>query len=115
MQDTTEETTGERLTRTLEAHGLTVRTLSPHHFDERRIVVEVQGGAEILIADSYGQIDGWSNDHSGWTAFYRPHGERSDEGETPVYESEGTKPPFAQDTAALVAAVVQCAAARSRV
>lgn len=110
MQDN--PTTGERLTRTLEAHGLTVRTLHSHHYDESRIVVDIEGGSEIRIADSHGLIDGWADEHCGWTALYRPHGDRSDEGETPIYMSEETRPTFERDTAALVAAVVQCADAR---
>ena len=43
---------------------------------------------------------------------YRPHADLSDEGEAEVYRSEGAGG-FTQDTAALVVAVVQCAAARS--
>ncbi|MGD9482925.1 hypothetical protein WDH52_06620 [Streptomyces sp. TRM70308] len=110
MQDT--PTTGERLTRVLQAHGLAVRTLFSHHYDESRIVVDIQGGAEIRIADEHGLIDGWADEHCGWIAVYRPHGDRSDEGETRVYASAAPRPAFERDTAALVAAVVQCADAR---
>ncbi|WP_167513686.1 hypothetical protein [Streptomyces bauhiniae] len=110
MQDA--PTTGERLTRTLEAHGLAVRTLVSHHYDESRIVVDIEGGAQIRIADNQGMVDGWTEDHTGWTAFYRPQGERSDEGERRIYVSADSRPAFERDTAALVVAVVQCAAAR---
>ncbi|MEW2615922.1 hypothetical protein AB0937_38355 [Streptomyces sp. NPDC047880] len=112
MQDTP-ETTGERLTRTLAHHGLAVRTLVSRRYDGSRIVVDVEGGAEIRIADQRGLIDGRADWHCGWIARYRPHGARSGEGETRIYESSGARLPFEQDTAALVVAVVQCATARS--
>ncbi|MDW8809958.1 hypothetical protein P1P68_35475 [Streptomyces scabiei] len=115
MRDTAPEGTGEQLTRTLKEHGLTVRTLVSHHYDEYRIVVDVEGGAEIRIADEDGRIDRSTDEHGGWVAVYRPHGDRSDEGETCIYESEGMPPAFKQDTAALVAVVVQCAEAHRRV
>ncbi|QIP74661.1 hypothetical protein [Streptomyces sp. VN1] len=106
------DTAGDRLIRTLEAHGLTVRSSTDVHTGTDMVTVDIAGGPEIWIADPTGHTDSPVDAHPGWVAFYRPHADRSDEGETEVYRSEGAGG-FTQDTAALVVAVVQYAAARS--
>ncbi|GHH31488.1 hypothetical protein [Streptomyces rubradiris] len=111
MQDIP-ETTGERLARAMRAHGLAVSALFSRHGGGGRIVVDIEGGGEIWITGANGQIDRQTGDHFGWGAVYRPYGERSGEGETRIYESTGTRAAFERDTAALIVAVVQCAAAR---
>ncbi|WP_329021136.1 hypothetical protein [Streptomyces sp. NBC_01601] len=103
---------GDRLIRTLEAHGLTARSGTDVHTGTDMVTVDIEGGPEIWIADPTGNIDSPVDVHPGWVAVYRPHADLSDEGEAEVYRSEGTGG-FTQDTAALVVAVVQCAAARS--
>ncbi len=107
------DTAGDRLIRTLEAHGLTARSGTDFPTDTDMVTVDIAGGPEIWIADPTGRTDSPVAAHPGWVAFYRPHAERSGEGEREVYRSEGAGG-FTQDTAALVVAVVQCAAARSR-
>ncbi|WP_331720919.1 hypothetical protein OG306_40765 (plasmid) [Streptomyces sp. NBC_01241] len=106
------DTAGDRLIRTLEAHGLTARTGTDVHTGTDMVTVDIAGGPEIWIADRTGHTDSPVDAHPGWVAVYRPHADLSDEGETEVYRSEGASG-FTQDTAALVVAVVQCAAARS--
>ncbi|MBD2829842.1 hypothetical protein ID875_20885 [Streptomyces globisporus] len=107
-----EDTAGDRLTRTLEAHGLTARTGTDARTATDMVTVDIPGGPEIWIADPTGHIDSPVEAHPGWVAIYRPHADRSDEGEAEVYRSEGAGG-FAHDTAALVVAVVQYTAARS--
>ncbi|MFE2530078.1 hypothetical protein ACFXEL_38295 [Streptomyces sp. NPDC059382] len=102
----------DRLIRTLEAHGLKARTGIDFPTSTDMVVVDIEGGSEIWIADHAGRTDNPAGAHTGWVAIYRPHAGLSDEGEAEVYRSEGAGG-FSRDTAALVAAVVQCAAARS--
>ncbi|MGA5643622.1 hypothetical protein ACPCTN_33435 [Streptomyces cinereoruber] len=103
---------GDRLIRTLEAHGLTARIGIDFPNCTDMVTVSIAGGPEIWIADRTGHTDSPVDEHPGWVALYRPHADLSDEGEAEVYRSEGAGG-FEQDTAALVVAVVQCAAARS--
>ncbi|MGW9441117.1 hypothetical protein [Streptomyces sp. NPDC055607] len=108
-----DDTAGDRLIRTLEAHGLTVRSGTDAPTGTDMVTVDIAGGPEIWIADRTGYTDSSVDAHPGWVALYRPRADLSDEGEVEVYRSEGAGG-FSQDTAALVVAVVQCAAARSR-
>ncbi|RPK32537.1 hypothetical protein EES39_38400 [Streptomyces sp. ADI92-24] len=105
-------TAGDRLIRTLEAHGLTARSGTDLPTGTDMVTVDIVGGPEIWIADRTGRTDSPIAAHPGWVAFYRPHADLSDEGEAEIYRSEGAGG-FTPDTAALVVAVVQCAAARS--
>ncbi|GHH57750.1 hypothetical protein GCM10018773_65550 [Streptomyces candidus] len=106
------DTAGDRLIRTLEAHGLTAQSGTDRPTDTDMVIVHIEGGPEIWIADPTGHTDNPADAHPGWVAIYRPHADLSDEGEEEVYRSEGAGG-FNRDTAALVAAVAQCAAARS--
>lgn len=106
------DTAGDRLIRTLETHGLTTRSGSDVRTGTDMVIVDIVGGPEIWIADRTGHTDSPMAEHPGWVAIYRPHADLNAEGETEVYRSEGAGG-FTQDTAALVVAVVQYAAARS--
>ncbi|MFE5866917.1 hypothetical protein ACFQ77_41125 [Streptomyces virginiae] len=108
------DTAAARLIRTLEEHGLTARTGTDYPTTTDMVIVDIEGGPEIWIADDTGRTDSPLDAHPGWVAVYRPHADLSDEGEAEIYRSEGAGG-FSRDTAALVAAVVQCAAARSLV
>ncbi|MER6256790.1 hypothetical protein ABT224_36155 [Streptomyces sp. NPDC001584] len=106
------DTAADQLIRTLEAHGLTARTDIDFPTCTDMVIVDIEGGPEIWIADPTGRTDSPADAHPGWVAIYRPHADLSDDGEEEVYRSEGAGG-FARDTAALVVAVAQCAAVRS--
>ncbi|MEU6619121.1 hypothetical protein [Streptomyces parvus] len=112
VDDQDDNTAGDRLYRTLTAHGLTVHTATDFINCHNWVRVYIQGGPEIWITND--TLDLGAHAHLGWRAFYRPYGDDSHEGEAEVYRSTGAAD-FARDTAALVVAVVQYAEARSLV